>query len=270
MSGTDDDGLMPEIRSPRFRRFFAGYAGRLISKRFHGVRLLHGSREVLDSLASPQTPVIAMFTHASWWEPLVGLMLWNRFLADRDIFLPMERDQLRRFRFFRRLGAFGIDPDDPTSLELMRDHVLRRFADRPSSLLGLTPQGRFTDPRAPIRLRPGAAAIAAAVPNPPTVVTVAVEYVFWQDARPEMLVAVEACDPPAVGTTAGWHRRMSAAFAATSERLASAAIARDPDAFELVAGGAARINPVMDAWLRLRGRQGGIGATRRDPSEATG
>ena len=53
-------------------------------------------------------------------------------------------------------------------------------------------------------------------------------------------------------------------------RLASAAIARDPDAFELVAGGAARINPVMDVWLRLRGKQGGIRASRRDPSEATG
>ena len=44
MSGTDDDGLISEIRSPRFRRFFAGYAGRLISRRFHGVRLLRGSR----------------------------------------------------------------------------------------------------------------------------------------------------------------------------------------------------------------------------------
>ena len=270
MSGTDDDGLIPEIRSPRFRRFFAGYARRLISKRFHGVRLLHGSRGVMDSLASARTPAIALFTHASWWDPLAGLMLWNRFLPDRDVFLPMERDQLQRFKFFRRLGTFGINPDDPVSLELMRDHVLHRFVDRPESLLGLTPQGRFTDPRTPIRLRPGAAAIAAAVPGTPTVVTVAIEYVFWQDARPEMLVAIETCEPPSVDTTAAWHRRMSEAFAATTERLSSAAIARDPDAFELVAGGAARINPVMDLWLRLRGKQGGIGATRRDGSEVAG
>ena len=224
----------------------------------------------MDSLASARTPAIALFTHASWWDPLAGLMLWKRFLPARDVFLPMERDQLQRFKFFRRLGTFGIDPDDPVSLGLMRDYVLDRFAERPASLLGLTPQGRFTDPRTPIRLRPGAAAIAATVPGTPTVVTVAIEYVFWQDARPEMLVAVEACEPPTVDTTAGWHRRMSEAFAATTERLSAAAIARDPDVFELVAGGAARINPVMDLWLRLRGKQGGIGATRRDPSGAGG
>ena len=270
MSGTDDDRLIPEVRSPRFRRFFAGYAGRLISRRFHGVRLMHGSREVLESIGSGRTPAITLFTHASWWDPLAGLMLWNRFMHERDAFLPMERDQLERFRFFRRLGTFGIDPDDPASLERMRDHVLDRFAERPTSLLGLTPQGRFTDPRSSIRLRPGAAAIAAALPEPPTVATVAIEYVFWQDARPEMLVSAEACEAPTVGTTAGWHRRMSEAFTATTERLASAAMSRDPDAFELVAGGAARINPVMDAWLRLRGRSGGIRASRRDPTGASG
>ena len=67
----------------------------------------------------------------------------------------------------------------------MKRHVLERLERSPGTLLGLTPQGRFTDPREPIRLRPGAAAIAASCERSPRVVVVSIEYVFWQDARPE-------------------------------------------------------------------------------------
>jgi len=268
--------LVPARTSVRFRRYFARYVLRLFRRRFHAVRILKGDGERLASLDGLLQPVIALQSHASWWDPLIALVLWNRYLGSRDLLMPMDAEQLARFGFFRRLGVFGIEPDDPASLEAMRRYVLDRFEDtdrRPT--LGLTPQGRFTDPREPIRLRPGAAAIAAASPRPPRVVTVAVEYSFWQDQRPEALVAVSICEPPdpsnAPPSTADWHRAMTAAMTDATERLRVGAIARSPEAFEPIdrrLGGDARINPMMDAWLRFRGRSGGIDA-RRDAEEVS-
>lgn len=265
--------LVPARPSPRFRSFFAGYAARMVRRRFHSSKVLAGDGVHFARLNTVESPVIILMTHASWWDPLAGLALWRRFTPSRDLLVPMDASELERFNFFRRLGMFGIDPDDPKSLEAMKDYVLERFkvpGGRPT--LGLTPQGRFTDARAPIRLRPGAAAIAAACPVRPEVIVVAVEYPFWQDKLPEMLVSISPVDPPdpKEATTANWHRGMTAAMVDATTRLSAASIARDPEPFEDLDPNhesRSRINPIMDWWLRIRGRSGAIQA--RDKGEAT-
>ena len=266
----DDGGvngnLVPARPSSRFRRFFSGYATRMVRRRFHSAMVLAGDGDHFARLDSLQVPVIILMTHASWWDPLVGLALWRRFTPSRELLMPMDASELERFDFFRRLGMFGIDPDDPGSLEAMKHYVLERFgasSDRPT--LGLTPQGRFTDAREPIRLRPGAAAIAAASPIRPEVIAVAVEYPFWQDKLPELLVSISPVASPRADqpSTADWHRGMVDAMTDASGRLAAASISRDPGGFEVLhadLGSRTRINPIMDGWLRLRGRSGAVKA----------
>ena len=236
----------------------------MVRRRFHAGLVLAGDGDHLARLDAVQAPVIILMTHASWWDPLVGLVIWRRFIPSRELLMPMDASELERFDFFRRLGMFGIDPDDPGSLAAMKKYVLDRFEsvkERPT--LGLTPQGRFSDPREPIRLRPGAAAIAAASPIPPEVVAVAVEYPFWQDKRPELLVSISPVTAPSgtEASTADWHRGMTDAVADASSRLATASISRNPDAFEVLdadLGSRTRINPIMDGWLKLRGRSGAV------------
>lgn len=253
--------------SPGFRRFFAAYAERMIRRRFHAVRILRGDDDIVRAVNAAETPLLALLSHASWWDPLIGLVFWRHLLPDRDLRMPMDAEQLSRFGFFKRLGVFGIAPDDARSLSAMRDHTLDHFAHGVRPALGLTPQGRFTDPREPVRLRPGAAAIAAATPGDLGVLAVAVEYCFWQDQRPEILISATRCSRPSdASSTSAWQRAMSASFTDATTRLATAAIAREPEAFVELTGGGDRIHPVMDAWLRLTGRGGGISA-RRSPRE---
>ena len=278
MPGTGDGGLIEGFITaktvPVFRRFFVRHAVRMIRRRFHAGRILKGDAQALRTMDLAEAPTILLLSHPSWWDPLVGLVIWHLYLPSRDVLFPMDATQLARFPFFRRVGSFGIDPDDPASLDSMRRYVLDHF-DRSEArpLLGLTPQGRFTDPREPIRLRPGAAAIAAGSSTPPKVVAVAAEYPFWQDQRPELLLAATACDPPSPGadgriSTADWQRSMTQAMQDAASRLSEAAIRREPASFEAIdprLAGEARINPFMDAWLRLRGRSGGIDARRENP-----
>ncbi|MFB0986389.1 MAG: hypothetical protein QMB94_08815, partial [Phycisphaerales bacterium] len=136
MSGNGDDGLIEDRPSPAFRRFFSWYATRLVSRRFHALRLLNGSREILEEALNADRSMITLISHVSWWDPLVGLVLWRKLFVGRDILMPMASEQLSRFRFFRRLGVFGIDPDDPTSMGQMRRHVLQRLARSPDTILG--------------------------------------------------------------------------------------------------------------------------------------
>lgn len=266
--------LLPDRFSDRFARGFRWYTRRLLRRRFFAVRAAPGSGEILGSLDAGTRPAIVLLTHSSWWDPLVGIFLWDRFLPSRRVMGPMRRRELEQFAFFRRLGIFGIEPESRESLEAMRRHVLPRLVSKTRDVLMLTPQGTLADPRSPLAIRPGAAAIAAAA-GEPEVVAVAIEYAFWADQRPELFIEARRCELPprrggasAAASTTAWHRAMGESLRAAAASLAERVVSRDPDRFELWAGGRTSVHPLYDLWLRLLGRHGRIDADLRSRGAA--
>jgi 1-acyl-sn-glycerol-3-phosphate acyltransferase len=256
--------FIPAAPSPRVARMFAWYTRRLFRQKFNGVRLMHGSADTLRGRDGVEAPVIVLMTHAGWWDPLSALLLHEALTPKRATTAPMDARMLEKFAFFRKLGVFGIDPDSPASLEAMVTYVQTRFRENPRTTLWVTAQGAFHDAREAIRVRPGAASIAAkcgatAKGRGVCVLCCAVEYAFWNEQRPECLVRIEAVEPPANATTAGWLRVMQDGMERCASSLAAAVIAREPAAFEpLLGGSAARTHPVYDWWLRLRGKSASI------------
>lgn len=255
MASRDGHELILRDRwSPRVLRGFQWYVRRLLRQRFFAVRVSRSGMPSTERWRSHQGPLLLLLNHASWWDPILLAFLQGVWCPDRRVLAAMDRVQLERFTMFRRMGVFGIDPDDPASLPAMVDHVQQTVADEPRTVVMLTPQGRFTDVREPIRLRPGAAAIAARLPNV-RAVALALEYPLWLDAKPEVLLRFSDVDSPEVSSTAAWQRTLTAAMQANADALATESIARDPMRFDIiVGGGAARVNPFYDAWLRLTGR----------------
>jgi len=250
--------LIPGKRSERFSRFFAGYCRRMMRRAFASVRLESASPEVLRSLDAHDGPSIVVINHASWWDPLVGLVLADMFAPSRRLASPIDAEQLARFRFMRRLGLFGLDHRAPGAMEAFVEHAVGLFEREPSTLLGLTPQGEFADVREPIRIRPGVAAVASRL-ECPRVVSIACEYTFWYDKRPELLIRALACARPEHPTTAGWTRAITRCMRTNADELARLSIARDGSAFTpLLDRAGAGVNPVYDLWLRLRGRSSRI------------
>jgi len=253
--------IIPDRRSDRFVRWFNRYVRRLVRRRFASVRVLGEDADALAALDDFGGPAIVILNHASWWDPLVGLLLADALLPNRDACAPMDAVQLRRLGLFRRLGVFGVDPDDPATMREMTDHVVERFSKVGRPTLWITPQGQFTDVRVPVTLRPGAAAVAAKLPAV-RVVAVGVEYVFWQDQLPEMLIAIDEVHPQR-RSLAGWQRAMQGQLQSTLDRLAGAVMARDERAFRpLLEGAGGKTGFFYDLWLRLRGRSGRIEARR--------
>lgn len=258
----DERLLLPDRYGDRAAAGIRWYAGRLLRKRFFAVRAAPGTTELLSSLDGSDRPAIVCMSHSSWWDPLVGIHLWDRCFPSRRILGPMRRRELEQFAFFRRVGVFGIDPDLPASLEAMRRFVLPRLVSATRDVLMLTPQGALSDPRAEIVVRPGAAAIAAGLgADRPAVIAVAFEYAFWNDQRPEVFVEAAEATPREDGappSTASWHRAIRDALRQAASSLARRVIARDPAGFDRWSGGRTAVHPVFDLWLRATGRGGEI------------
>jgi len=278
-----DCPLLPAAFSPRLFRGFAWYLRRLLRSDFKGIHLSLGTPAAFTASANHPGPIIVLMTHSAWWDPLIGLFLAERFHAHRRGCAPMDIAMIRKFGFFKKLGLFGIDPEHPDAARAMRDYVLSFFEQGPYPTLWLTPQGNFADPRNPINLRPGAAAIcaactpkpgtqvssAASTSHPPAAIAVAIEYVFRLDRKAEVFIHAQAITPPDKPSTPHWHRALSAGLNAAAAQLAQDVCSHDPTRFETALSRATKVNPLYDLWKSLTGRSNTITNTHRTPANPT-
>ncbi len=267
-SSHEEIRLLEDRYSDRFFSVFSWYVARMFRKSFHAVRIEPESIQLLERTNSHDGPVIILGNHPGWWDPLVAVLLSRVYLPSRPMLAAMDRAELERFGILRRVGVFGIEPDNPATLPAQVEFLRNRFVERPKATFWITPQGDFTDVRQRLRLRPGAASVASRLEPSPRVLALAMDYCFWNDRQPELftrLMPVKA--EPRSGerlTTTDWHRAMTATMQVNQDALTERVLQRNPDDWALVleSRGHQRTNPVYDLWLRLRGRSGELGSTR--------
>jgi 1-acyl-sn-glycerol-3-phosphate acyltransferase len=241
--------MLPTI-SPFLLNAFSRYAAWYVPRHFHAVRLLAAS----GPPAVDERPVVVYLNHPSWWDPLICLLLVRRFWPDRKHYAPIDAVAIRRYRFFQRLGFFGVEQNNAAgSLAFLR--TARAILEQPAAMLWLTAQGQFTDVRRrPISLRPGLGHLLRHVGRA-LVVPLAVEYCFWDERHPEALAAFG--EPIEITSE---HSRRPSEWTALLEQhleqaanlLAAGATSRDPANFVMLHSGTAGVSFVYDAWLRAK------------------
>lgn len=265
------EAILPGRWDARTFGVFAWYSRRLVRKRFHAMRL---AEDALPSgLDSDPRPLLVALSHSSWWDPIAAVLLKSALFPSRSSCSPMDRAQLERFGFFRRLGIFGIEPDDPHAMGPMVGYIEERMREHPRPSLIITPQGRFADPRSPLEVRPGLAMVAARLSRGGTVprmVAMTLEYAFWIDQRPELLARVcEIPAPDAPQRATAWQRQVERGMAGNAAALAAHARARTGEGMRtLIGAGSGAVHPIFDAWARLRGRSTAIDLSARRPAGA--
>ncbi|MBV9654502.1 MAG: lysophospholipid acyltransferase family protein [Acetobacteraceae bacterium] len=244
---TEADRVMA-ARSAYVFALFARYARRYVARHFHAVRLANNNRPDLRGVG----PVIVCATHAAWWDPLIFVLLHHALFSGRRGFGVMEQQALGRYGFMQRLGVFGIEPDAARGARrflAVANGILRA----PDNVLWVTAQGRFTDPRVrPITLRAGVAHLAKRSGSG-LVLPLAVEYPFWNERPPQVLLRFGS--PLAFDAATrvdGWNARLGAALEATADALAADACTRDPSRFETLIAGRTGIGGVYDGWRRAK------------------
>jgi len=248
--------------SRRLHGWFMAYVRRYFRRHFHALRVL------ADANAAPALdgePTIIYANHPGWWDPLVFLLVAERLYPDRLNYGPIDSRALGKYRFLERIGFLGIEPG--TRRGAARFLRLAAAASRrPDVIFWITSQGGFADPRLrPLAIRPGVAhAVAAAGAG--MVVPLAVEYPFWSERSPEALVAfgpaIRIADHGERGPRE-WTVALEAALEATQDRLAAAALRREPREFTTLASGAVGVGLAYDGLRRLAAWRRG---ERFDPS----
>ncbi len=247
-------------RSSRLFGWFRAYARRYVRRHFHAVRV---SREGAVPVL-PDGAVIVVVNHPSWWDPLIGLVLTELMPAWRVHYAPIEAGGLAQYPFLERLGFFGVEVGTTRgSLAFLRRS--RAVVSCPKSVLWITAQGEFVDPRErPTRLKEGVGHLVHRLSDA-TIVPLALEYPFWKDRCPEALARFG--DPIRVSagrqfSPAAWTARMEQALQETQDRLGEEARGRDPSAFTTILGGTAGVGGIYDLWRRS------IGLIRREEFHA--
>ena len=178
--------MLKSWHNPLVCRWFDWYCGVALRRHFYAVREFDGGGPT-PSQIGPRLVVAA--THQSFWDGIV-LNWWLKSLGWRDLWCVSAAEQVRRHPFFRRVGSCGVERGDPTDgLRVVRFTASRlREASpaRPAALV-IFPQGRIVHPSLPIAVEAGATLIARVADAP--LVPVALAYDFWEEQRPELLIA---------------------------------------------------------------------------------
>ncbi|WP_165250014.1 lysophospholipid acyltransferase family protein [Paludisphaera soli] len=246
-------GEAPSALPPSYPWFFKGfrkYCRRFVAKNFHALRV-----DRLGNLQPPPPgPLIVVMNHASWWDPMVALILSESFGPSRLHYAPMDAGGVNQYRVLERVGIFGIE------LETARGGLafLRRCSailSQPESVLWITPQGRFVDVRdRPVRFKEGLGRLLHRTSHA-SVVPLAIEYPFWNDRRPEILVRFGAWIPVVDGgaeSADSWTRRLEAALVEAQDGLAAASLTREEGPFDTLVRGSAGVGGVYEFGRRLR------------------
>jgi 1-acyl-sn-glycerol-3-phosphate acyltransferase len=210
-------------------------------------------------------PLIVYVNHPSWWDPLLCLFLAQHLLPERTHYAPMQATALDRYRFFKRLGFFGVQTGTRQgALTFLR--VSQAILQQPTTALWVTPEGRFTDARQrPIHLMPGIGQLASRLTQA-VLLPIALEYPFWEERFPEALVRVGK--PCQIGDldladAAAWTQYLAGQLTTTQDTLAHDACRRHPDAFRVILQGRAGVGGFYDMWRTLRARWRGESFARQ-------
>ncbi|HSU83142.1 MAG TPA: lysophospholipid acyltransferase family protein [Thermoanaerobaculia bacterium] len=239
--------------SPLLLSMFGRYCESYLARHFHAVRLSKTQRP--DPVAIRDKPLIVYFNHPSWWDPLVCMQLAAHLFPERRHFGPIDAAALQKYRFFEKLGFFGVEPGTARGARRFLA-VSQEILAKPDAALWIAAEGRFTDPRdRPVQLRSGIGHIATRVRNA-VLLPLALEYPFWEEKNPEALarfgeeIPTGDADLPA----ADWLPILEDCLESVLDALATEARCRDLARFEVLLGGSAGVGGVYDAWRKLKAR----------------
>lgn len=251
-SATEAKGrpAIPVVSRPLLN-FFGRYASAFLRRHFHSVRLLkNGAPQT-----SPDLPLVIYLNHSAWWDPLLCLLLAQRFFPERKSFAPIEAGSLSRYAFFQRLGFFPVEGTIAGAARFLRttDQILAQ----PDQAVWLTPQGEFADDRVrPLRFRPGLSHIASRI-RAAAFLPLALEYVYWEERLPEVLVSFGA---PLVFsferklTISETTQLFESALAAAQDELGAAAQRRSPGDWQVLLEGRTGVGGIYDFWRATKAK----------------
>ena len=249
--------LLQPLMRLLIRRFLIQAA---VERAFHAVRLRTAAP--LAAHDDPSAPVVLMFSnHVTWWDAY----LWDIFnvrVLKREPIVMAEEKTVRDYGFFRYLGLFGVNRQNPRAAVEAMNHAVSRAITTPRAGVFIFPQGEFR----PFETRPlgffnGAGRIArdiVAAKGACVLLPLAIRLEFLGAQKPEAWLR---CAAPVTITPAHPLAMDAKALTAMMETLLTTEIdaladdlrARRVDAYPILLRG----TPGIQEWWDRARRRGG-------------
>ncbi len=240
-----------------------------IQRVFHVVRLrAEDDLARLGTQADP--PVILTFSnHVTWWDAYLWDIFNIRALRVEPIVMAEQRT-VRDYGFFRHLGLFSVDRENPrAAVEAIR-HAVNRAIATPRAGVFIFPQGEFRpfDQR-PLGFFGGAGRIAAdivAAKGACVLLPLAMRLEFLGNQKPEAWLRCAAPisitqDHPLAANAKGLNTLMEAALTEEIDGLAADLRARDAARYPVLLRGTPDIQEWWDGARRSARRIFGARST---------
>ena len=163
------------------RLIFDPYINSQLKKNFSNFYLANEFPKIDEEKSLIITP-----NHISWWDGFF-IDYVNKKLLKRKLFIMMLEHQLKRYWFFKKLGAYSIDPANSVSIKETIKYTASVASDS-NNVLIIYPQGEIEsfNPK-PENLKRGLKLFVNSIENELKVLPVGFKTQFSEDKKPEVI-----------------------------------------------------------------------------------
>jgi len=117
------------------------YLDRKFKQRISSVNYFYHSQPVNSLLEGIEKHAVLLIgNHSTWWDGFLGWQL-NRKLLKKKFFIMMLEENLKKMWFFRKIGAFSINPGNRTMIESLK--YAAELLKVPQNMVQFYPQGQL-------------------------------------------------------------------------------------------------------------------------------
>ena len=159
---------------------FQPYLARLFKRHFHEIQLLGEVPEIPDHL-----PLLLLPNHSTWWDGFFVYLL-NKRIFHRTAHLMMLETQLSKYKFFRKIGAYSIAPEDRRGVIESLEYTVE-LLHQEMSLVSVFPQGQLLPWHTrPLGYKRGVEWILQKYKKPVTLLPLAIRTEFLGEKHPSV------------------------------------------------------------------------------------
>ncbi|BCB04385.1 lysophospholipid acyltransferase family protein [Bacillus sp. KH172YL63] len=169
-------------KSKSFQYVMGSYLVYLLRKHFYRIWIDDQRKGGKDGRGN-----LILVNHSSWWDGLLVFYLNHRMLKE-DSYAMMSQKGMEEFSFFRKLGAFSVNPASPKDLVTSLKFAEARLKEKKT--VWIFPQGKEEHlEKRPISFMSGPSFLYERNPEI-KLTTVCFYYTFCHDQRPEIFIRI--------------------------------------------------------------------------------
>lgn len=172
---------MIKANPTRWAKFiFHIYVMRLMKRQFHAFHLFGNVPQ-----PDPDLPLLLIPNHSTWWDGFFVYLLNDQILK-RELYLMMLDRQLAKYKFFSRIGAFGITPGDKEKVNESLNYTVE-LLQKKNVMITIFPQGILLPwGKRPLDFKKGIEAIIELYEKPINILPLAIRAEYGGEQRAEV------------------------------------------------------------------------------------